>query len=154
MKKIDLGQTINTVANIGVIAGIMFLALEVRQTSNAVRTSNSHLSMELGMGIGDWLRDPNFAQVYLDVLQGSELTDVERIQFDEFLGQYMNVWEFSFNAHESGTMAEADWASWDAWFSSWIRQRSIREIWESTKRADYSGAGAFLGHIDSVLAEN
>jgi len=36
MKKIDLGQTVQVLANIGVIAGIVFLALELRQTSNAL----------------------------------------------------------------------------------------------------------------------
>lgn len=33
MKKIDLGQTINTIANLGVIAGIVFLAIELRQNN-------------------------------------------------------------------------------------------------------------------------
>ena len=35
MKKIDLGRAIGIVANIGVIAGIVFLAIEVRNASNA-----------------------------------------------------------------------------------------------------------------------
>jgi len=34
LKKIDLGQTIGIVANIGVIAGILFLAVELRQNNN------------------------------------------------------------------------------------------------------------------------
>jgi len=36
MKKIDLGQLITVLANLGVIAGIMFVALEVRQARDAV----------------------------------------------------------------------------------------------------------------------
>ena len=39
MKKIDLGQTIAILANIGVIAGIAFLALEIRQNTDAVRST-------------------------------------------------------------------------------------------------------------------
>ena len=35
MKKIDLGRTIAILANIGVIAGIVFLGLEIRQNTNA-----------------------------------------------------------------------------------------------------------------------
>jgi hypothetical protein len=34
MKKIDLGQILNTLANLGVIAGIVFLAMEIRQTNS------------------------------------------------------------------------------------------------------------------------
>ena len=33
MKKLDLGQTITILANIGVIAGIVFLGLEIRQNN-------------------------------------------------------------------------------------------------------------------------
>jgi hypothetical protein len=33
MKKIDLGQTITILANIGVIVGIGFLAIEIQQTN-------------------------------------------------------------------------------------------------------------------------
>ena len=33
MKKIDLGQTITILANVGVIAGIVFLAIELRQNN-------------------------------------------------------------------------------------------------------------------------
>jgi len=35
MKKLDLGQTMQTLANIGVIAGIVFLGLQIRQSTNA-----------------------------------------------------------------------------------------------------------------------
>ena len=34
MKKIDLAQTLNTLANVGVIAGIIFLAFELRQNND------------------------------------------------------------------------------------------------------------------------
>jgi hypothetical protein len=36
MKKIDLGQTISIVANIGVVAGIVFLGIEIRQNTQAL----------------------------------------------------------------------------------------------------------------------
>ena len=34
MKKVDLGQTISILANLGVIAGIVFLAVELRQNNS------------------------------------------------------------------------------------------------------------------------
>jgi len=37
MKKIDLGQTITILANIGVIAGIVFLGYELRQNTGAIK---------------------------------------------------------------------------------------------------------------------
>ncbi len=38
MKKIDLGQTIMIIANVGVIASIVFLGFEIRQTQLAMRS--------------------------------------------------------------------------------------------------------------------
>jgi len=37
MNKIDLGQTIVILANVGVIAGIVFLAVEIRQNNRIVQ---------------------------------------------------------------------------------------------------------------------
>jgi len=37
LKKFDLGQTINTLANIGVIAGIVFLVVELQQNNEVQR---------------------------------------------------------------------------------------------------------------------
>ena len=36
MKKIDLGQAIGILANVGVIAGIVFLGMELRQNNELV----------------------------------------------------------------------------------------------------------------------
>jgi hypothetical protein len=41
MKKIDLGQTINTLANVGVLVGIVFLAIEVSQNQASLEEANS-----------------------------------------------------------------------------------------------------------------
>ena len=38
LKKIDLGQTITILANLGVIAGIVFLAFELRQNNSLLET--------------------------------------------------------------------------------------------------------------------
>ena len=39
MKKIDLGQAINTLANVGVITGIVFLGFELRQNQTVGRAA-------------------------------------------------------------------------------------------------------------------
>jgi len=49
MKKIDLGQTISILANLGVIAGIVFLAVELQQNTQAVRS-------EAGQGLQDQIQ--------------------------------------------------------------------------------------------------
>jgi hypothetical protein len=41
MKKIDVGQVISILANIGVIAGIVFLVVEIQQNTAAIRSQSS-----------------------------------------------------------------------------------------------------------------
>jgi len=41
MKRIDLGQTIGILANLGVIAGIVFLAVEIGQNQAALEEQNT-----------------------------------------------------------------------------------------------------------------
>ena len=43
MRKIDPGQAVGIVANVAVVAGIIFLGLEIRQTGLVIQ-DNSHLS--------------------------------------------------------------------------------------------------------------
>ena len=43
MKKIELGQLIQIVANLGVIAGIVFLAVELRQNNRLYSRTLRHL---------------------------------------------------------------------------------------------------------------
>lgn len=54
MKKIDLGQAISILANIGVIAGIVFLVVEIQQNTAAIRSQSS-------IAINDSLAHPNQA---------------------------------------------------------------------------------------------
>ncbi|MGD8809228.1 MAG: hypothetical protein PVG24_06465 [Gammaproteobacteria bacterium] len=39
MKKIDFGQTVSALANIGVVGGLVFLGLEIRQNSQSLEAS-------------------------------------------------------------------------------------------------------------------
>ena len=41
MKKIDVGQAIGILANIGVLGGVVFLAVELRQNTQAVQLSSA-----------------------------------------------------------------------------------------------------------------
>jgi hypothetical protein len=48
MKRIDIGQTITILANVGVLAGIALLAVELRQNTKLLR---AHLTTSRSVGI-------------------------------------------------------------------------------------------------------
>lgn len=54
MKKIDVGQAVAVLANVGVIAGIMFLAIELRLNTRAVEAQTRDSITEKQMQLYAW----------------------------------------------------------------------------------------------------
>ena len=77
MNKIDVGQTINILANIGVIAGIAFLAFELRQNTISARatafqqlgiaTSEIWYSMARDRELNDLVTGPESTEDYFNL---------------------------------------------------------------------------------------
>jgi len=91
MKKIDLGQTIAILANIGVIAGIAFLGLEIRQNTDAVRStvvqdiSSQQIDVRKMM-----IENPDLRAAVRAVAQGEADEDQLHL-IDELFAVLMNV---------------------------------------------------------------
>ena len=89
MKKIDLGQTLNTLANIGVIAGIIFLAIEVRQNQESLDQANdltrAAILSDGADKFNDWrtllIQDPELHAIYDRGVDGEELSLEEARRF-------------------------------------------------------------------------
>jgi hypothetical protein len=85
MKKIDLSQALNTLANVGVIAGILFLAIEVRQNQESLDQANeltrAAILTEGAEKFNDWrallLQDPELHAIYARGEAGEELSPEE-----------------------------------------------------------------------------
>ena len=152
MNSDKLNTWLAVLANIGVLAGVVFLAMEIRQNTSTVQIGNFQGSLALSMQLESWMLDSEFANLWYQGLSDhSQLTGPQKMQFDSYFGQSLNVWEFAFNAHQSEAMSDVTWNSWNDYYSSWIRQDTLSDLWKTSKRVDYSGAGGFLLYIDSVV---
>jgi hypothetical protein len=91
MKKIDLGQTINTIANLGVIAGIVLLAVEVGQNQTSLDRANAlelANASTLGVQMFHDFRmsvtfDEQLSQVWSSGVLGEELSAVNAVDGGE-----------------------------------------------------------------------
>ncbi len=98
MKKIDLGQTIGIFANIGVIAGIIFLAVELQQNNQLLRSeAEYHLFENMTATASDLIRDASLAEIFVKTNNNEELSDVERVRIDWLYERaYLSfAWEYS-----------------------------------------------------------
>ena len=83
MKKIDLGQSLGILANLGVLVGIIFLAIEVRHASDTAQAQmvdsviTGHNTLNLAA-----FSDPQLARVVVAGFHDpSSLSDAEAVQF-------------------------------------------------------------------------
>ena len=100
MKMDRLNQWLTLLANVGVLAGIVFLAVETRQTGEAIEQSNriaiSSTSGELFYRNVDWFRvgldNPHIAELFVKLSASDALTETETVQATFIAAQLAQLW--------------------------------------------------------------
>jgi hypothetical protein len=135
MKKIDLGQMITILANIGVIAGIIFLAIELNQNTR-------QLALELEWQVNDRMiqnnRDlmgANPAAVFAkSVVSPQDLSYEEFQAAGALVFNFLSVWEDRYFLYEAGLLEDEEWKDFiddDIFFT--LGYRFAQEFWRETR---------------------
>ena len=103
MKMIDLGQTISILANMGVIAGIVFLGYELRQNNRFLAEQTRYSMLQNQIGWVDSIAS-NAESARLVFLPNDEpaLTELQKIQRVEILMGLLRRWEWEYQRSELG----------------------------------------------------
>ena len=112
-KKIDLGDTAQTIAMLGVIAGIVFLAIEMRQ-NNALLESQVRRQFYEGRiaSAEDLIRDASLAEIAVKLGAGEELTPVERLRFSQMIRRVYFNFEWEYDQYQRGQLEKLPLVSW------------------------------------------
>lgn len=113
MKKIDLAGSISIAANIGVIVGIVFLAVEIRNNTIAIEAASIQISAELDQSflieIGS---DKEASRIWSTYYSApSTLTDAERLQGSLLFAALIRRLENTLLQYELGALSEDGWKS-------------------------------------------
>jgi hypothetical protein len=85
MKKFELGQALNTLANAGVIAGIIFLAVELNQNNELLELeARATLSENLQNGWDRISTDAEFAALLIKDRNEEDLSEVEELRLNAY----------------------------------------------------------------------
>ena len=141
MKKIDLGQSITILANIGVIAGIVFLAIELRQNNEllaaqarsdrvALRQADTTLVIE----------NPELLNALVKNGHGEPLTVHENVLLSRYLDFVLVNLQNVYMEMNRGLIAE-DSIPVEAWRASFMKDRransnfdpNLLEYWNENK---------------------
>jgi len=140
-------------ANIGVMAGIIFLAYELRQNTvatelDAARNYQSSFS-EITLFIAG---NPEFAEL---IVKGREpdadISDVDRLRLRVFYGNVLRQWQSMHFQFLSDALDAEIWRANRFRFASLLREdRGLREHWRASK-PEFSPA--FNEMIESITVE-
>ena len=156
MKNINIGQVIQIVANVGVIAGIVFLGYELRQNSEALDAQARYNHAEARSSfLFDLAANDDISSLIVKAQQGQELDTLEKYKLHNVYLSMLATWQWEFGEGQLGRIS----APVTAW------QRLIREIptdtgwyypglrqaWESNKNAFLPD---FIAFLDQLLADS
>jgi len=104
-----LNKWLSLVANVGVIAGIVFLAIEIRQNSDVVRAQTRAQLTEQVMDLFSVnMNDQEYASVLMRGNNVEELSPVEQYQYYRHRSAWVNHWRNVVYQYEMGMYDESE----------------------------------------------
>ena len=154
MQKVNISQTVSALANIGVIVGIVFLAVEMRLNTQAIRAQTRDSITEKQMMYLSWsATSPELSAAISKARTEGEdaLTNLEAGRYQSWLAAQFREWENSHYHFEQGMFSQGEF---DARRVRWTRQLSgskfTSDLWTDF-RMEY--APSFRAEIDKIVQE-
>jgi len=138
MKPSSLNEWLTLIANVGVIAGIIFLAAEISQNTNMIRSQTrdavAEKQADYFFTIG---ANVETAGLLNRASNGtSDFEPEERTAFFYLTQGIFRVWENEFYQFQSGLFEEAEFAPrLNAWQRSLLNNTGRKQVWESVRDA-------------------
>ncbi len=150
MKKIENG--VNIAASIGVILGILFLALEIRQNTEMMHSQARDAITDKQMMFSEWVTtEPEMAIAIVSAGQGLQNMQPEhRIMYAYFLAGVWREWENSYYQYQRGLFDAEEFEPRMQRWRALMQEESARRQWIATR--DWYAPG-FRAIVDSFVAE-
>lgn len=108
-KKMDLGQIITIGANLGVIAGIVFLGVELQQNNQLLKAEAGYNMLQNRVGWRERVLDQsNFAELLEKSRANQPLTSTEEFELEAYFEQNFLYWQWEFKEYREGRISIGD----------------------------------------------
>ena len=116
LKNLDLAQWLSIAANLGVIAGIVFLALELRQNNEFLESQARLGQLEANTArIALTLNNPEIARIaWMARFEPAGLTPMENTTYFEYVLYTMMHWRWEYDAFVAGELDSVNLPGWRA----------------------------------------
>jgi len=133
---VDFGQIVALGANVGVIAGLIFLALEIRQNNKFLAAQARYSLRQYRSDIADSLMLPHVIAATHKWARGESVTPEERSTGLMVAIKIVELWEWQYGEHAAGMLQknELPIGAWRLWFhDQGPFPVPVREIYEMRK---------------------
>ena len=128
MKNPDLGQSISILANVGVIAGIIFLGVELHQNNELLETEARRGLMQNRIDTNRvWAGDEGLMQLREKAHNNESLTEAENWRLEADFAAVMTAMEWEYEQFQGGRVLYAPVEGWRGIFARWPYMKSIWE---------------------------
>jgi len=139
-------------ANIGVLAGIIFLILELQQNTVATRLEaasnfqNTFSEIELFIA-----GNPEFAELLRKGREGEEIAPANQLRLSVFYGNVLFTWQYTHFQYLSGALDEDIWIGTQTkWARLMSDDRGLYDNWQNSK---FEFSPAFNEQIVSITGK-
>jgi len=131
MKKIDLPQSITILANIGVIAGIVFLGVELRQNNRLLASETSIAHMTFRVNVNQrYADDGELMELRVKANRNEELSEVEELRLIQDARSVFAYWEWQLESYQKG---ELEQFSVSGITNGMAQYAHLRNVWQISK---------------------
>ena len=150
MRKIDFGQALGILANIGVIAGIVFLAIEINQGNQLARAqTRSEVTASIASFLELLTSDAELSEMYLRAVEDPEaVTQAESDRIFWLLAWRMRVWENVHFQYRNGLFDEDEFAVEREVWRVDVNEPLFHDFHCSTRQ---QFSGAFMAEIEDLM---
>ena len=128
----DLGSVAELVAAVATVATLVYLAMQIRQNTQALHRAAVHATVESGHSVrSEFIQSPEVASLYLKGLTDPHsLSQEEALRFGMLmLSMFENVRE-GFEQYQTGAIQEHAWEADRAWLESMLSHPGGRMAWK------------------------
>jgi len=146
----NLGEVVGAVV---VVLSLIYLAVQVRQNTQAQRTENYSRALDRLAAIQSMLgQDGEISLIVSNgALDTSKLTPQERMRFTWFMYEVFGAFEFMFHASRTDAIPEEVWTRWSSAVAWWLTFPGVQAWWQARP---IPFTESFTAFMESLLKDN
>lgn len=150
-----IGGISGFVSAVAVIASLIFIGLQIRQHSGAVRSSTrsdiARSQLEINLLLA---QNPDILTAMFALTTGEEISDRDRAVASATLSGFFRVFENQFWAYQEGNFPESVWRGYRANIAFNVQQAHFNEFWADRQGLFSEEFVEFVAHLASQGNQN